>query len=139
MREPSTYEQSGKITQTRNSPGNRQSANAQRHVTKRWISAEELIATQPGNRHFQSKLSRCFADEPGVEAIDRRLIHCFENFWQIFAKLLLRHDPRRVSRPVARRYLRSDRGLILTPPAKLFEGHCHCLDLVLSRIAHQTD
>src|SRR5262249_11558981 len=68
------------VAQGRNLPRNGQSADPERHVAKRWISAKKLVPTQAGDRHFQSKFPRRFADEPGVEPIDRRLIHCCEDF-----------------------------------------------------------
>src|SRR5215471_718317 len=92
MREPTTYEQPGKVAQSRNPPRNRQSTYTQRHLAKRWITAKKFISTQAGNRHFQSKFPGRFADEPGVEAIDRRLVHCFDDFRQIIAELLLGYD-----------------------------------------------
>ena len=115
------------------------STHAARHVAKRWIAAEKLVATQAGNRHLQSQFARRFADEPGVETIDRGLVHRIENFRQIIAEFLLGHDTRGVSRPVLRRDLRRDRRLVLASPAKFFEGQRHRLDVLLSRIAHQTD
>ena len=82
---------------------------------------------------------RGFADEPGVEAVDRRLVHRIENFGQIVAKLLLRHDTRRMSRAILRRDLCRDRGLVLAPTAEFLESQGHRLDILLPGIAHQTD
>jgi hypothetical protein len=38
----------------------------------------------------------CLAHEPGVDAIDRRLIHRLDDTRQVGSKLVLTDDPRRV-------------------------------------------
>src|SRR6266851_4501290 len=128
-----------KIAQPWYSPGNGHSAHAERHVAKRWIAAKKFIPTQARNRHFQSKFSCRFAEEPSIEAINGRLVHGLENFGQIVAKLLLGHDTRRMSRAILRRNICSNRGLVLARPPKFFEGDSNRLDILLSDIAHQAN
>ena len=44
-----------------------------------------------------------------------------------------------MSRAILRRDLRRDRGLVLAPTAEFLESQSHRLDILLPRIAHQTD
>ena len=110
-----------------------------RHVPKRRIAAEKLISAQTGNRHFEPQFPSGLADEPCVEPIDRGLVHGIENFRQVVAKLLLGHKTCDMSRAILRRNLLCYRRLILTPTAEFLKGQSHRLDILLPRIAHQTD
>ena len=80
-----------------------------------------------------------FADEPGVEAVNRGLVHRVQNFGQVVLKLPLRHDPCGMSRAILSGDLCRDRGLVLDPTPEFFERKGDRLDILLSGITHQTD
>src|SRR5262249_2415933 len=105
----------------------------------RRIATEKLVATQAGNRHLESQFTRRLADEPGIEAINRGLVHCIEDFGQVVPKLLLRHDTRGVSRAILGRNLLCNYRLILISTAEFFESQCHSLDILLPCITHEAD
>src|SRR5262245_5795440 len=105
---------------------------AERHVAKRRITAEQLITSQSGNRHLEPQLARGFADEPGVEPVDCRLVHRIENFGQIVSKLSLRYQTRSMPRAILPRDFRGDWGFIILRAAKFFESQGHRLDISLT-------
>src|SRR5262249_20578544 len=67
-------------------------AHPARNVAEGWVTAKQFIAAEPRYRGLEAKLTRGFADEPGVDAIDRGLIHRLENSWQILPEFLLGDD-----------------------------------------------
>ena len=80
-----------------------------------------------------------FADEPGVEAVNRGLVHRVENFGQVIVKFRLRHDTRGMSRAILSSDLCRDRGLVLDPTLEFFERQGDGLDILLSGVTHETD
>ena len=53
------------------------------------IAGQELIAAQPRERHLQAGLVGRLGDEPGVDAVDRGLVHGLQNGRQVVAELPL--------------------------------------------------
>ena len=80
-----------------------------------------------------------FADEPGVEPVNRGLVHCVQNLGQVVLKFPLRHDACGMSRPILASNFCRDWSLVLRPTSELFEGQGHGLDILLSGVTHETD
>src|SRR5258708_1940369 len=52
------------------------------------VAAEEVVAADAGDGHFELLLGRGFADEPGVRAVDGRLVHGVEELREVVEELV---------------------------------------------------
>src|SRR5215210_6561918 len=67
------------------------------NIVERRIATKQFVAAETRYGRFEPDLPNGLADEPGIDAIDRRLVHRVENLRQIGAKLHLRNDAHRMS------------------------------------------
>ena len=104
-----------------------------------WIPAEQLVAAETRDSHLETQFMARLADEPGVDAIDRRLVHRCEDLRKILCEFALRDDAIDVPGAEAARNLVGKRRLVLGAASELLERERHGLDVLLARIPHQSD
>src|SRR5262249_1408925 len=92
-----------------------------------------------GYRGLEAKLARGFADEPGVDAIDRRLIHRLANSRQILPEFLLGDDADRVFAVVMGGAFRRERSLIFRLVPIFLIRERDGIDPLLAGIRNQTE
>jgi hypothetical protein len=103
------------------------------------IAAEQLVAAETRDDRLEAEFTRRLADEPGIDPVDRRLVHRVENSWQIGVEFRFRHGSGGVPAAVLCRQFARDRRLIRTRVAKLVIAQRDRVNVPLTEIAHQAE
>src|SRR6266404_6376641 len=105
-----------------------------RQIEKTRIAGKKLVATEPGERHFQSCFLRRLRYKPGVHTIDGGLIHRIENRRQVVVEFLLAHTSHDVAGAIMPGYARSKRRFVLVRTGELLEGKRDRADIALASV-----
>src|SRR5579864_72029 len=107
-----------------------------RNIVERRIAAGQFVAAEAGDRGFEILLARRLGHEPGVDAVDGRLVHGAEDFRQVGAEFLVRHGTDRVPGAVMASDDTGQRRLVVVPFAKFLVSERDGMDVVAAHIAH---
>lgn len=100
----------------------REPSRGARHIAEARIAAEQLVSTQPRERDLQPGTARGEADEVGVHAVGRRLIHRTQECGAFGVKIFARHPDGLVLRAVVPGDFLGQRHLVIGGATKLGEA-----------------
>jgi len=110
-----------------------------RNVVEGAVTAEQLISSEARDRGFEAELPRGLADEPGVDAVDGRLVHGGENLRQVGAEFRFRNDAGRMRASILGSDLLGERRLVLVAAAIVVISERDGMNVALPDVAHETE
>ena len=108
-------------------------AHPARNVGEGRIAAEQFVAAETGDRDLETELARRLGDEPGVDAVDGRLIHGVEDCRQVGAEFLVRHGADGVPGAIVARDLGGQRRFVVVAAAEFLVAQRDGVDVVVAR------